>query len=313
MRFVLLGLLVLPVAACKTRLYDLSEAGLPPTGDLRAAPPDLTPPPDLFAWPDLTPPPDLAVPPDFTPPPDLTPPHYCDGIFVFDVDRRLSFFDPRRLTFTDIATLACPAPPNAQPFSMAVRRDGNAWVEYDDGELFLVDTYTGACQPTAFAVNQQGFNTFGMGFAADAPGSPMETLFVAHDGANMPELGRIDLQSLQLTRISALPGDAELTGTGSGELWGFFGEVNAHAGRIDKVTGAIVEDVPLPQVGDATQSGFAFGNFAGDFWVFIYDMGSSTRVYRLQRPGNVVTLPLANTGRHIVGAGVSTCAPGMGG
>ena len=52
-----------------------------------------------------------------------------------------------------------------------------------------------------------------------------------------------------------------------------------------------------PQVGDASRSGFAFGNFAGNFWVFIYDTNQSTRVYELHRPGNLVTEPLGGPRR----------------
>ena len=295
LRTPLFALALLVSSGCRTRPYDPFET--PPLPDFTFIPPDFTTPPDL------------TVPPDFLPPPDLVPPHYCNGIFAFDTDNHLYFFDPIKLTFTDIHRLDCPAMGNAQPFSMAVGRDGIAWVEYTSGELFQVDTDTGACSATKFAPNQPGFRTFGMGFAADAPGSPDETLYIANDGSMDPRLGRIDLKSLLVAPIGPLPADAELTGTGSGELWAFFGDVLAHAGRIDKRTGVVVEDVPMAAVGDASRAGFAFAFFGGDFWLFIYT-GGFTRVYQLHRPSNQVTLPLPNTNRHIVGAGVSTCAPG---
>ncbi|MSP63956.1 MAG: hypothetical protein EXR72_27170 [Myxococcales bacterium] len=294
-------LLLLLAGGCRTRLWELdalTDGGLPPKRtDLALLPPDFAAPSDFL------------VLPDFTPPPDLVPPKYCDGIFVFDVDRRLSFFDPKKLTFVDISYLACPAKGGATPFSMALGRDGIAFALYTNGELFRVNTVTGACSATKFVAGQQGFVTFGMGFASDAPGSPNETLFIAGDSPN--ELGSIDLQTLQVTDIGGISGRAELTGTGAGELWGFFAEAKAHIGRLDKASGKITLDIPLPQlVVDPQTAAFAFGFFGGDFYIYLHSSGiDSTSVYRVHAADGAFTRVLANTGRHIVGAGVSTCAP----
>src|SRR4051794_13907550 len=93
------------LAGCKTRL--------PGPWDLDGGASDLAVPIDSsiadLAVPDFAPLLDLTMLPDFVPPPDLVPPHYCDGIFVFDEDSRLSFLDPKTLRFIDIARLACPA------------------------------------------------------------------------------------------------------------------------------------------------------------------------------------------------------------
>ena len=296
----LLAALFILAAGCKTRLYDLEQSG-----DSQSSPPAdqsfQTPPIDFAA------PLDLTVFPDLLPPPDLTPPHYCDGIYVFDESQQFSFFDPKQLQFHDIAILSCPASPGATPFSMALRRDGIAFVEYTSGELFRVNSQSGLCAATNFNIGQHGFQNFGMGFASDGPNSANETLYVA--GFPMAGLASIDLQTLALNPIAPLPWGAELTGTGAGELWGFFGESPAHAGRIDKATGQIAPDFPLPQLGDVTQDGYAFGFFGGVFYIFLVPPGGSTSVYRFNPADGSVSDILMNTGRRIIGAGVSTCAP----
>jgi hypothetical protein len=305
-------------AGCKTRLWDLDGGQLltadfaaHPAGDLAG---DLaTGPQDLAVPPDFAVPLDFTVFPDLVPPPDLTPPHYCDGIFVFQGDQHLAFFDPKQLTFHDIGLLNCPVGGGAAPFSMAVDRLGTAWVEYTNGDLFTVDTYTAQCQPTMYQPGQHGFQTFGMGFAADAPGSPKETLYLARgDYQRMgvsPELGSLDVNTLRITDIGPLPDLAELTGTGAGELWAFFAAVNPHYGRVDKMTGQVNLDIPVPMLGDVSQDAFAFGFFGGVFYVFLSPQGSTTTVYRLDPVGRTAVPVLANTGRIVVGAGVSTCAP----
>ena len=117
MRLTFLAFLILSLPGCKTRLLELGEEPAPadlstPTLDFSVVPPDFAIPPDLTHLPDLV------------PPRDLLPPRYCDGIFVFDENNRLSFFDPNLFTFTDIATLACPAQSGSSPFSMAASPDG---------------------------------------------------------------------------------------------------------------------------------------------------------------------------------------------
>jgi hypothetical protein len=244
-------------------------------------------------------------------PGDMARPIYCDGIYVIDGDTQgLAFFDPVKLTFTDVASPMCPVGGGVSPFSMALGRDGTAWVEYTDGHMFRVDSQTGACASTMFQPNQHGFDTFGMGFSTDTPGGTAETLFIADFSAGAG-LASIDLQTLLVHPIAPLsrPSGAELTGTGDAELWGFFGDIVAHAGRIDKQTGVVAPDFALPALGDVSQDGYAWGFFGGSFYVFTYGPNESTTVTRIDRTDGSTQTLLTNTGRHVVGAGVSTCAP----
>jgi hypothetical protein len=235
-------------------------------------------------------------------------------VYLVDSDRTLLRFEPDRLAFEEIGTVDCPSG-DATPFSMAVDRDARAWVLHSDGRLYAVSTADASCEATAFAPDQDGFERFGMGFATDGPASTNETLFVGGGsqglfGGSSPRLGRIDLTSLELTAIGGLPEFPELTGTGEGELWGFFpNEVPATVRRIDKTTATTHETFRIDEVGLGAQA-WAFAFWGGRFYLFLQALSdTSTNVYRLDPDSGAVTEVVSSTGRRIVGAGVSTCAP----
>ena len=55
---------------------------------------------------------------------------------------------------------------------------------------------------------------------------------------------------------------------------------------------------------------WAFAFWGGRFWIFLKrDSDASTYVYAMDATTGALTTALSNTGRTIVGAGVSTCAP----
>ena len=89
-------------------------------------------------------------------------------IYTVDSNGMFSRFDPATLTFTDITFLACPS--HYSPFSMAVDQNAVAWVVYEDGNLFKVDTGTGQCTATSFVAEPYGpfASGFGMGFVFES-------------------------------------------------------------------------------------------------------------------------------------------------
>jgi uncharacterized membrane protein len=197
---------------------------------------------------------------------------------------------------------------------MSVDRDAAAWVLYTSGELFRVETAHGACKATSFQPNQSGFQLMGMGFVANDPMGNRDTLFVAGGGGpNTGEgsrLGTVDMSSLTITPAQKLDGWPELTGTGLAELWGFYPDTKPpKVAKINKQTGA--EDTVFPLASLAgTPAAWAFAFWGGDFWVFLMRTDDTdTTVYRVDGKTGMMTTALSGTGRHIVGAGVSTCAP----
>jgi hypothetical protein len=265
--------------------------------------------------------PDVIPPIDARPTPDVVrndcPDAAATLVYVITTDNELFSFYPPDASFRLIGRIACPAPQGTTPFSMAVDRTGVAQVLFNDGNLYRVSTLTAACTQTAFRPNQQGFSTFGMGYATKELG-PDETLFVAADNraAITRGLASIDtVASYALTPIANFnpPIDrAELTGTGDGRLYGFYTKENAvgsFIGEIDKQTARVVGETQLRDVDQG--SGWAFAYWGGDFYLFTDPDGSQASRVTRYRPSDNSTAVVANLGTLVVGAGVSTCAPNV--
>ncbi len=233
-------------------------------------------------------------------------------VYVIDNAGELYRFDPPTLQFTTIGLVDC----NSQftPFSMAVDRNANAWVVFDDGHLYKVSTIDASCTPTSFTPGQQGFKTFGMGFSTNGPNSTQDTLFVTNSDFSNPAtsgLGTIDTQSLLLTHIGAydqLTTRAEMTGTGDGRLYGAFEGTPYVVAQIDKTNAHIISQAPQNPIQYAPNtSNFAFAFWGGSFWLFV-GPGTSTDVFQFD-PTAKTTTKVKSVAFEIVGAGVSTCAP----
>jgi hypothetical protein len=210
--------------------------------------------------------------------------------------------------FTQVGIINCSAGA-ATPFSMAVDREGLAYVLFSDGNMFHVSTTDASCNATGFVPNQAfGFDLFGMGFVADGQGASDETLFVGAYGGT--GIGRIDTASLSLTVVGnydTVAGAAEITGTGDGHLYGFFQSAQEVVAEIDKTNSSIVSTYyPTVDIGDA----WAFAFWGGSFWLFTNPgLAGSSQVDRFDPLTNTTTTVVPSTGIRIVGAGVSTCAP----
>ncbi len=272
---------------------------------------------------------DVVLPPiDARPLPDVyrndCPDAAITLIYVIANTNDLYSFDPTTGAFRRIGAIACPAPAGASPFSMAVDRKGIAYVVFQhvqpgplgqpplalpgNGDLFRVSTSTAACVATGYASNQRGISTFGMGFASNTNGAD-ETLFIASDDAT-PTLGAIDVKTFGLKVVGAFNPPlvrAELTGTGDGRLFGFYQKPRGGSAvaQIDKATGDVIAESPLPTVDQGSH--WAFGFWGGDFYMFTGPSGTTT-VTRF-RPSDGSVVEVGSLADEIVGAGVSTCAP----
>jgi uncharacterized protein (TIGR03382 family) len=265
----------------------------------------------------------------------------ADGVdLVYVVDLQLDFlsFDPRKLPndpFTLIGTLACPVtgmsimrPQQAMatPFSMAIDRDGKAWVEYSSGEVFNVSIADATCTASGYVPEASGMKLFGMGFAPDAAGASAEHLYEV-GGSNNPDPGGhlavVDTHGGQLTPTIVGPiyalSDvmAELTGTNEGRLFGFFPRTAtaSYVQELDKMTGAAVGAQWRVSAGGlgVDVRAWAFAQWGGRFYVFVStDNGTggyTTTVRVVDRSTGLYNIALMNVPYAIVGAGVSICAP----
>jgi hypothetical protein len=293
---------------------DVGPDVAPDTGpDALDAPPDT--PPDVFDAPPDAPPDVFDAPADA--PPDVVVTNCVEAgvtfIYLVSEAGNLMAYYPPTNAFNTIGLIGCPA---SNTFSMAVDRAGIAYVEFNDGNLYRVDTANASCQTTSFVPGQDGIANFGMGYSADVTDRG-ETLYIASTVGNggTSGLGTIDTLDMKLSFIGQFSkpvGSAELTGTGDGQLYGFSpNDVNgSHLVHIDKTNAAIMEDVVLPILpAGAGAVAWAFAFWGGDFYFFTSTDNATTDVTRY-RPADqslvvVTTLP----SDVIVGAGVSTCAP----
>jgi len=292
--------------ACGSRTGLLAGAAITAEGEE----PDGSP--DLDALPELDGRPKVDVVRNDCPDADAT------LVYLVTETAELLSFYPPDATFRKIGVLVCPAPTGATPFSMAVDRKGIAYILYqgslgDAAGVYRVSTATGACTKTAFDPSATEFNTFGMGFSTDQ-GGPAETLYIAGDNASggAAGLGSIDTTTFVTKPIrdfSPQISRAELTGTGSGDLYAFYSDAFASesfVGQIEKTTARVVAENRL--AGVTQGQGWAFAYWGGDFWLFTSPTGVGSRVTRY-RPSDKSISVMTTYPSIVVGAGVSTCAP----
>jgi hypothetical protein len=250
-------------------------------------------------------------------------------IYVIGESGTLYSFNPATASFAPIGPIACHDPET--PFSMAVDRQGVAYVVYESGNLYKVSTRTAECTPTAYVPGPE-MPTFGMGFVANqGDAGDGETLYVSLDSnTNMivnGTLGTIDTSTFTLNTIAGYDPpvyEAELTGTGGGQLFafqpgGFEGAptLPAYVYEIDPATAKVKGGDFLSGV--KAGSGWAFGFWGGDFYLFTGTGPQYGGTAMNPLFGTVVTQFNPSTKAltrfasldtdTVVGAGVSTCAP----
>jgi hypothetical protein len=243
-------------------------------------------------------------------------------VYVFSAEKTLYSFQPDKLLFSKVGTPNCPE--LDAPISMAIDRSGMAWVENLEGKLIKVSTSDASCQGTIVETN--GY--LGLAFSTDSATSHTETLYAADKGGSapdhpgtgtfLPRFGTFDLATAKRSIIGEFSGavsgiGAELTGTGDGRLFGFFGTTSpAMLAQIDRATAQTTEIKTLDGLKNVSGLDFAFAFWGGDFWLFAPTEGSNLRssVIRVQTSGDgSFSTVLPDVGFHIIGAGVSTCAP----
>jgi hypothetical protein len=273
------------------------------------------------------------------------PPGASKYIYVADDQNELYTFDPTvapaATAFTKLGTVNCPGemtPPDPNTDqggvnSMAVDRQATAWINFNDGKIFKVDTTQASlpCTATTFTEGSSGFTPqLGMGFATVSATDDTETLYVSDNGgpggactSMTPGAGCMGLglgsvtSTLTLMPIgpytNAAGYNAELSGTGDGTLYGFFTTSPSELGTIDKASGTVTSIIPLPTVNNSV-GGYAFSFWGGDFWIYTAfptdaDPNATTSVTHFVSSTKTASVVMADIGFTIVGAGSSTCVP----
>ncbi len=117
-------------------------------------------------------------------------------IYVVTDQNELYTFDPTlapaAMAFADLGPIHCPGEPTPPPAnggvnSMAVDRQAVAWINFNDGKIFKVDTTQKSlpCSVTNFSSGSSGFTPqLGMGFATVSTADHSETLYVSDNGGS---------------------------------------------------------------------------------------------------------------------------------
>jgi hypothetical protein len=208
--------------------------------------------------------------------------------------------------------------------------------------LYKVDTSNAECERTNIKSGYIG----GMGFSSDEGNKEKETLFVFGQSGSpsAPErtLDHVDFDSETIVQGPSVSTNAgELTGTGDGRLFGFVikeAQVDQVSGKplldnllavteLDKTTGDDSGEVVLKGVKYPHDPGFAFSFWGGEFYVYSAPLTIPANYPYEQPPQDLKDEPTTDVARynpttktteaaymkaigfHIVGAGVSTCAP----
>jgi hypothetical protein len=129
-------------------------------------------------------------------------------------------------------------------------------------------------------------------------------------GMGSAGFGTISFPGLSVTRKGQTTSWPELTGTGDAKLWAFYPDAAPpFVAQLDKSSGNALSSLQLPQLA-GMPTAWAFAFWGGDFWIFLQrGADPSTSVYRVRGLDGSFETALYDTGRSIVGAGVSTCAP----
>lgn len=255
-----------------------------------------------------------------------------DGIFVLSDDAEIWKYVPDTQnpqnpgTFSKIGNLDCGG--NTNTFSMAVDRNGFAWVMFgpagpNAGDIWKADlTNNAACSDPGYAPGQQGVELFGMAFVSNSEfdacdklyGNTYDGMGPFSEGPNAGTFLTVDPDTLVLSTIGPTNyNGAELTGTGDGRAFMFAG-VPAKLIEIDKTNGQVIDTWNL---GLSLTNAFAFAFFGGDFYLFTESDGnpSKSKVSWFDfddSDGQFAAGPINinnDAPIRIVGAGVSTCAP----
>lgn len=224
-------------------------------------------------------------------------------VYVISNDGRLFTFDPRnpgREAYGLVGELDCADAGN--PRSMAIDRNGSAWVFLDTGALVRVDLADASCRSTDYRHPSSDRN-IGMGFTADAPGASSEKLYVISPDFGLATIGFPDLR---VTASRKLAMHAELTGGGDGKLFLFAAETGELL-EVDRQTHRTSRVHIFFEIRGA--HAWAFARYGGKFYVFTAPWTANSRTTELDPKTHVALVRDPDVGFVIVGAGQSTLTP----
>lgn len=202
-----------------------------------------------------------------------------DLVHVVSDDGELWSYDPASNAFALVGPVQCGG---FAPFSMAVDREGMAWILLLDevplatvakGMFKVAIADASGCEAVVY---EEGlFGVFGMSFVTNGPPDTCEKLFVQSysgsgpfaEGPDLGHLGVLDPEAGVLQSVGLVDYDGgELAGTGDGRLVSLTGVDPLKLVELDKDTAEPLTTLPLPGYSKTSASAMAF--WGGDLWIF---------------------------------------------
>lgn len=212
------------------------------------------------------------------PPPSCGCAPSTDLVYVISDDGVLSSYDPQTHAFAEVGPIPCG---DFAPYSMAVDREGNAWVLLLDNiphatvakGLFAVDVQAAAgCDPIPYAEGL--FGVFGTSFVTNSAMDSCERFYVhSYSGqgpfSEGPDTGHLGvLEEGVLESLGTIDFDGgELAGTGDGRLFALAGAEPTRIIEYDKLTAQPRQTYALTGLPRTNASAMAF--WGGDFYLFV--------------------------------------------
>jgi hypothetical protein len=229
-----------------------------------------------------------------------TAPVVCGGglspkAYLLTDDGTFFDFDPATLAMHLVGTLPCPS---SWPSRLAVARDGSAFMDDTDGDLYRFDPKTLACTVTPYTGGQLGFD--GYGGIALAPSDPR--LFMLGNSA-APVLAVSDLEHYRLFPVGRIEPSIDPTADLKVDAFGrmFALAENGTLTQLEPTTGAVLgqDDTGL----SGTEAVWALLSYEDALYFFGSTEGS---VSRYDLAAKTLT-PVGQVNQSIVGTAAAPC------
>jgi hypothetical protein len=263
----------------------------------------------------------------------------ADSVYMLTWSNTLYRFDPSKLTFTKVGTASC-LPSSFSAFSMAVDRQGVAWIQgwiftgsTPQWYLYQVSTTDATCSGSIMLPGVHNFETEGGGetFVSDQANSPAETLYSTVISGFAGSGSQFAASTVNTMNGSVVPvGPLNLDGASGMSLTGT-GDARLFAAESPTSTSDAGTDIVFTERDPATAAVKSTANvtippsyivismvfWGGDFWFFLRPAGATPwmvgRYQTMSQSFNIVVNDVAiaanEPGLGITAVGISTCAP----
>ena len=183
-------------------------------------------------------------------------------IYAIDEDQPdyLYGYDPENNIFELLGEIDCS--PFGQPISLAVARNGYAYIQFSNQSMYRLDLRDFSCAESNYSA--AGLGTFGLGFTSSSTQHWNETLFLSRSD----QLMSVDVLTWQTQELGSMPSKSKLTGNSNGELWALLYEEDPMTlSRLNKTNAQIEAYISLSFTYSSNIDNITAEYWGGSFYV----------------------------------------------